>query len=769
MKQIYYIMKAELQALFYSPVAWLILVVFTLQCAVAFCDTLDQVTKAAAEGMQLPGLTAWFYGRDLQGLGVFTAGMRYLYIYFPLLTMGLISKEIANGSIKLLNSSPVSSSQIVMGKYLAVIVYSLILLAIMMTFAIIGMTSIAHFNYPLLWVMVIGSILTMATYAAIGLFMSSLTRYPVVAAIGSFVAFFVLERVGDYGQSWPVIRDITAWLSFAGRTGKFIEGFLTSQNVIYLLGITLLFISFTILRLWLSHFHYKWWQQAGYYTAILLAILLVGIITSRPSFRLYCDATENQIHTIKPESQQIMKALRDKGPLTITTYVNLMDRYRTIALPANVTKDKADFDKYVRFKPDIRFKYVYYYAHSDLPDNQTRLKPGLTFEEQAREMARLNRVNFNLFMPKTEIDKIVDLAPEHYRFVRFFELEDGTRSVLRVYDDIPPLPMEKEYMVAFKRLLGNIPRVGVITGHGERSIHDAGNLGYQQVASSIFNRYSWTNQGIDPVELTLENDIPADLDILLVADPRAPYSDNELQHLDNYLARGGNLILLLEPDRRHITRPLLDRLGLELLPGCLAQKPSIELPYIVETTMSQQAIALFPPASFSFGTAAVAMNGVAALQWKNNVGYTVIPFMVTPSSTWNKIGTVDWLMGPIEPDSTKGEQTGTFATALALTRQVGDKEQRVFVSGDADWMDNRELKGGRQGFRVHSPARLNDFLSEWITYGKAPLRLTYLPVTDTRITLTQSNADTIRWCLAWGFPLLLVAAGSVTCIRRNRH
>lgn len=117
MKQVYYIMKAELQSLFYSPIAWLILVVFTIQCSVAFCDTLDSVAKAVAEGQQMPGLTYWFFSRDYHGWGVFHAGMRYLYIYFPLLTMGLFSRELASGSIKLLDSSPVSTIQVVIGKF----------------------------------------------------------------------------------------------------------------------------------------------------------------------------------------------------------------------------------------------------------------------------------------------------------------------------------------------------------------------------------------------------------------------------------------------------------------------------------------------------------------------------------------------------------------------------------------------------------------------------------------------------------------------------
>ena len=769
MKQVYYIMKAELQSLFYSPVAWLILVVFSIQCAVSFCDTLDQVTKAIAEGMQMPGLTRWFFNRDWQGIGVFGTGMRYLYIYFPLLTMGLISREIANGSIKLLDSSPVSAVQVVTGKFLSMIVYSFVLIAVLMVFVVFGFFSIENFSCPVILVMLLGMILTMATYSAIGLFMSSLTRYPVVAAIGSFVVFFVLERIGNYGQSWDGVRDITSWLSLSGRTDAFLNGFLVSQNVIYFLGITTLFVCFTMLKLWLSHFHYSVWRQSSYYLGILVMVVGIGWLTSLPSLRFYWDVTPSEANTIAPESQAILKALKDKGKLTITTYVNLMDRYRNMGLPASVTGDKAGFDKYVRFKPDIEFKYVYYYAPTDLPHNIQRMKPNLTFEETAREIARLSRFIFNIFMTKEEIDRVVDLAPEHYRFVRFFELEDGTRSVLRIYDDIPPLPEEKEYMVAFKRLLGGMPVIGVVAGHGERSIWDGSNRGYERVASSVFNRYSWINQGMDTREVTLDSDVPDDVQVLVIADPKTNYPKEELERLDKYIAGGGNLILLVEPESHAVTHPLLERFGVELMPGCLAQKPNIELANVVETYITDKTSRFFDARQFSWGKIVVAMNGVAALQWNENMGYSVTPFMETFPDAWNKTGRVDWILGPIEADPERGERVGTRVTALALTRMVGGKEQRVFISGDADWLDNRELQpGGRQGFRSHSPARLNDMLSGWITDGVAPLKLSRLPETDTSVSVSQAGAVWARWCLVWGGPLLLVAIGCFVCIRRNR-
>lgn len=768
MKQVYYIMKAELQSLFYSPIAWLILVVFTIQCSVAFCDTLDSVAKAVAEGQQMPGLTYWFFSRDYHGWGVFHAGMRYLYIYFPLLTMGLFSRELASGSIKLLDSSPVSTTQVVIGKFFSMLVYALVLLGIWMIFVIYGGINIENFAYARIWVAFLGMFLTMVTYSAIGLFMSSLTRYPVVAAIGSFVVFIVLERIGSYGQNWDGIREITTWLSLSGRIKVFLDGLLTSQNVVYFVAITLLFLCFTILKLWLGHYHYPVWRKVLYYMGILSVIVLCGWISNRPVLRCYFDSTENNVNTITKECRDIILALKDQGKLTITTYVNLMDPYRSLALPANISKDKASFDKYVRFKPDIDFKYVYYYAPTDKPHQIQRMKANLTFDETVREIARLSRVDFSIFKTKEEMDQIVDLAPEHYRLVRFFEL-NGQRSVLRIFDDIPPLPTPQEFMVAFKRLLGGMPKIGVVTGHGERSIHDSSGRGYERVATSIFNRYSWLNQGIDGMEIGLDKPVPESLSILLIADPKQVYTSQELAHLDAYIARGGNLILLVEPESQTTVQPLLDRFGVSMMAGCLAEKPVIELANVVCSRFTPEGRALFHGRHYPFGLQALAMNGVTALKVTGTSDFRVVPMMESAPDSWNKVGKVDWIMGPIEPDVAKGEFVGSNTTVLGLTRQVGDREQRIFIAGDADWMSNRELVQGRQGFRGHSPSAMNWVLSDWMTHGQAPLYFNYPKVTDTKISTTQEGAFWVRMLLVWGIAIVLAVSGAVICIRRNRY
>ena len=107
MKTIIKIMKNELYTLFYSPIAWLVLIIFAFQAGMAFSDAyLDQLRQQALD-YSLYGVTrSLLFGWD----GVISSMQRQLYLYIPLLTMGLMSQEYNRGSIKLLYSSPITNN-----------------------------------------------------------------------------------------------------------------------------------------------------------------------------------------------------------------------------------------------------------------------------------------------------------------------------------------------------------------------------------------------------------------------------------------------------------------------------------------------------------------------------------------------------------------------------------------------------------------------------------------------------------------------------------
>jgi len=206
-KIIFKIARTELRNLFYSPVAWFLAIAFLVQCAVFYTNSL--IPYAKWQDVYINSTPKW---KDfdssltavlfLSGDSIISSALQNLYLFVPLLTMGLISREANNGTIKLLYSSPVKVRHIVLGKYLAIMVYNMMLVMIVGIFMVTAFFNIRSLDYGLLLSAVLGFYLLVCAYTAIGMFMSSLTNYQIVSAIGSFIIVFVLGRIGGgYGRN----------------------------------------------------------------------------------------------------------------------------------------------------------------------------------------------------------------------------------------------------------------------------------------------------------------------------------------------------------------------------------------------------------------------------------------------------------------------------------------------------------------------------------------------------------------------------------------
>ena len=216
MKVIYKIAKAELSFLFCSPIAWLILIIFTFQSGMAFADNISQYISTQAANGYMGELTERIFASYPEG--VLLQMQSNLYLYIPLLTMGLISKEKNTGSIKLLFSSPINNVQIVLGKFSAMMVYGLILVGILLIFVLFANFTIRDFDLAAILSALLGIYLLICAYAAIGLFMSTLTAYQVVAAVGTLAVLTILNFIQEVGTDIAFIRDLTYWLSIRGRS-----------------------------------------------------------------------------------------------------------------------------------------------------------------------------------------------------------------------------------------------------------------------------------------------------------------------------------------------------------------------------------------------------------------------------------------------------------------------------------------------------------------------------------------------------------------------
>ena len=196
MKMIYKIARTELQTLFYSPIAWLILVLFAFQAAMLFAANMSNFVEYQTAGFGIGFVTFSVFANPWGG--VLPEMQGYLYLYIPLFTMGLMSRELSSGSIKLLYSSPVSNLQIILGKFLAVVVYALLLCVILMGPLISTCVSVQAPDVLLMLTGVLGVFLTVLAYGAIGLFMSTITKYQVVAVVGTLAILAILNFIGCF-------------------------------------------------------------------------------------------------------------------------------------------------------------------------------------------------------------------------------------------------------------------------------------------------------------------------------------------------------------------------------------------------------------------------------------------------------------------------------------------------------------------------------------------------------------------------------------------
>ena len=80
-----------------------------------------------------------------------------------------------------------------------------------------------------------------------------------------------------------------------------------------------------------------------------------------------------------------------------------------------------------------------------------------------------------------------------------------------------------------------------LQGHGEPSLTDSGQSGYLKFTSILQENYI----DVQPLELLGDNDVPEDCNLLIIAGPTGPLSGLELQKIDQYLAQGGRLFVLL--------------------------------------------------------------------------------------------------------------------------------------------------------------------------------------------------------------------------------
>jgi len=238
------IAKREFHSMFLSPLAWVILAVIQIILAWSFLTSVDVFFNIQSELTTLknaPGVT------DLVATPLLEVASIILLMIMPLLTMRLISEEKRNKTISLLLSAPVSISEIVIGKFLGLLFFisTILLLILLMPLSLYLGTELDLIK---LLSGIIGLFLMLTAFSAAGLYMSSLTDNPVIAAMSTFGLLLFLWLLNS-SRATDGSSTVLNYLSPHTHFAPLLRGILNTSDAVYFLLFIIGFIILTIRQL----------------------------------------------------------------------------------------------------------------------------------------------------------------------------------------------------------------------------------------------------------------------------------------------------------------------------------------------------------------------------------------------------------------------------------------------------------------------------------------------------------------------------------------
>lgn len=310
---------------------------------------------------------------------------------------------------------------------------------------------------------------------------------------------------------------------------------------------------------------------------------------------------------------------------------------------------------------------------------------------------------------------------------------------------------------AFTNALARLGRGGerwlvFVSGHGERSPDRQANFDLSTWAAQLGKR------GLKTRTVTLGGTtaIPQNTSVLVIAGPRVKVLPGEAKQIEQYLAHGGNLLWLADPGPLNGLERIAEGLGVEFQRGVVVDPTSQALTgrsanIIVATRYGSHAVVQ----GFDLLTYFPEAAGISVQAPKGWEQQTIID---TAPTAWVETGP---LTGRIQFDA--GQDTrGPVNIAVALTRRLEGREQRVAIIGDGDFLSNSFIGNGGN-------LELGMNLVNWLGSDDAYINVPVRTAPDLRLTLSRPASLAIGTGFLFVLPLLLLAGGVTIWWRRRKR
>ncbi len=291
-----------------------------------------------------------------------------------------------------------------------------------------------------------------------------------------------------------------------------------------------------------------------------------------------------------------------------------------------------------------------------------------------------------------------------------------------------------------------------VAGHGERSPDRQANHDLSSWAGQLNKRGLKTRS----VALGGNTAIPQNTSVLVIASPRVKFLAGEIKQIEQYLARGGNLLWLSDPGPLQGLERVAESLGVEFQRGMVVDPASQSLTGSAANFIVVTRFGAHPAVQgFDLMTLFPEVAGLSVLPPK---GWEQQVIIDTAPSAWLETGAST---GKVRFDPGQ-DIRGPVNIAVSLTRKREEREQRVAVIGDGDFLSNSFLGNGGN-------LELGMNLVNWLGSDDAYINVPVRTAPDLSLTLSRTAQIGIVLGFLVVLPVGLLASGIVIWWRRRKR
>ncbi len=240
------IARHEFSAMFHSPLAWVILAVIQLILGFMFLSQLESFAILQPQLLRYentPGVT------DVVVSPLMEMAAVVLLMIMPLITMRSIAEEKRNRTLTLLLSAPLRLSDIVLGKFLGIMGFIMVLLGMLLLMPL-SLYLGSNLDAGKLLAIWFAMLLMLSAFAAIGIYLSSLTDNQTIAAVTTFGALLLLWIIEwGAGSGSGATSELLGYVSLLRHQQSLMAGVFDSSDIAYYLILVTGFLGLTIRQL----------------------------------------------------------------------------------------------------------------------------------------------------------------------------------------------------------------------------------------------------------------------------------------------------------------------------------------------------------------------------------------------------------------------------------------------------------------------------------------------------------------------------------------